>query len=746
MRRWKLGAGLLMMILVVVGSAGTAAAAPGDLDASFGSGGIVSSSAGSGADVALQPDGKIVVVGKHELCPHGSTEPCESEFLVERYEADGSLDNSFGAGGIVLTSFGGTEAAASSVIVESSGKILVGGVAGGEFALARYNSDGSLDTSFGGGDGESTASIPAADASDVRSEAGGIALLSSGGIVIGGSLLINEQPAGEPDWQSHMVLARFNSDGSLDTSFGTNGSLVGPKGHLFGLTVDGSDRIVAAGTSPDRDFVVARFNSGGSLDGSFAGTGTVKLSPSEVFGSAADDVLLQPDGKILASGYVAGIMTVYRLNEDGSLDTTFGGGDGMVTPSFGLACCNSSSAVALAQEADGRIVVVGNRMLENFEEENPFKFEWTVARLHSNGVPDKTFGTNGLVTEGFEGNRNYEEAATGVALQTDGKVVAVGTSGLPNNDLGVMRFLGGGSEVEPSYHQLSVTKAGPGNGLVRGIDLFCGFDCAADYEAGETVELIAEGEYVQEGGEWRQQPFAGWTTISGNPGTCTGTTTPCKVTLSGDVALQAQFGGSAVPEEPGGGGEVPEGGGSGGSETPPGGGGNPGGGVPGGGGSGTSPGTGSTTPSPAPAPSGPAGTTPSVSPEAGREDLAVLHGAAFVRKGRAILRLHCPPGGPACAGTVKLVVALHQVKHSRHAKRPGGTAGRTLRRTKRIVIGKSHFRVAPGRAGSVHVKLTSRGKTLVAKAGKRGLKVQAMGGGHRSRKVMLKVIASPRAR
>jgi uncharacterized delta-60 repeat protein len=555
---------VLAMAVVVPPSA---LAAPGSLDPTFGTGGIVSQPTGitNGlavtTDVAVQSDGKIVAVSQHESCPS----MCQTEFLVERFNEDGSLDNSFGSGGVVLTVFpGSSEAAASSVIEEPSGKLLVGGAAGGELALARYLSNGTLDSSFGGGDGKATVAVPTTNGSGFWSESGSMALLPNGQIVLGGNDLINENPVGESNWQSHMVMARFNGDGSLDTGFGTGGVAIGPQGNLYGLTVDGSGRILAAGWS-NTEFAVARFTSSGSLDTSFAGTGLFKRNLN-VTGSKATDVLVLPDGKILASGYGVG-MTLFRLNEDGSLDSSFGGGDGIVTPSFGSPCCIGGSAAGLVLEADGRIVFVGDRITENYEEENPFTFEWAAARLRPNGVPDRTFGADGLTTVGFEGTKNYGEGALRVALQADGKAVAVGTSGYPHSDLGVMRFLGGGSGIEPSYHRLAITNAAPSDGRVRGPDLVCGYNCAAEYEAGETVELTAEGEYIQVGSEWKQQPFTGWTTIGGNPGTCTGTTTPCQITLSGDTELVAQFASSGGGEEPGGGGS------GGGSETPSGGGG-----------------------------------------------------------------------------------------------------------------------------------------------------------------------------
>lgn len=513
-----------------------ASAAPGDLDTTFGSGGIVANSTGNPVDVAVQSDGKIVAVGKHEVCePSGGGVVCHNEFLVERFNENGTLDTSFGGGdGIVTTSFGHETQRASSIVIEPGGKLLVSGDAGGEFALARYNSDGSFDTSFGGSDGEVTADVP--NTSGFRSWSGSMALLPSGKIVLGGNVFANEPEVAEP-W--HMAVARFTTSGSLDTSFGTNGTTVGPRGNMYGLAADASGRLLAAGWS-NYEFTVARFNADGSLDTSFGNAGMVSLDLSES-GSKAADVLVQPDGKILVSGYGVG-MTLARFNENGSLDTLFGGGDGIATPTFASPCCDIGSAIALALQPDGRIVFAGQLR----PSENEFKDEWAVARLYSNGVPDKSFGAGGLVTNAFEGGA-YENYASGAALQADGKIVAVGSSGSPNYDFGMMRFLGGGTAPQPSYHQFLVTKAGSGSGRVFGPELYCGVNCAADYEAGETVEVRAEGEYVEEGSEWTQVPFTGWTTISGNPGTCTGTTTPCEVTMSGDVELQATFaGGSAI--------------------------------------------------------------------------------------------------------------------------------------------------------------------------------------------------------
>jgi uncharacterized delta-60 repeat protein len=513
------GLALLVCVLLALGAswAPVATAAPGDLDGTFGSAGIVTSGTGSPVDVAVQTDGKIVTAGSLSSCtPSGEEEVCHSEFLVERFNSDGSLDTSFGGGdGIVTTSFGKETQGASAVVIEPGGKILAGGQAEGEFALARYNSDGSLDTSFGGGDGEVTAAVP--NTSGFQTWSGSMALLPSGKIVLGGNVYANEPEVNEP-W--HMALARFTASGSLDTSFGTNGIAIGPLGNTYGLTADASGRILVAGWS-SYQFTVVRFTAEGNLDTSFANAGMRRLSLDET-GSKADDVLVQPDGKILASGYgELGNMTIVRLNEDGTLDTSFGGGDGIAAPSFSLSCCPFGAAIALALQPDGRIVFVGQWN----PEEGTLGDEWAVGRLYANGSLDKSFGGNGLVTNAFKG-RAYENFATGVALQTDGKIVAVGTSGYPDYDFGMMRFLGDGATAEPTFDQVLVTKAGSGSGRVNGPELHCGLNCGANYEAGEAIELFASEE--------SGSTFAGWS------GACSGTG-PCEVTMNSDRNVTATF-------------------------------------------------------------------------------------------------------------------------------------------------------------------------------------------------------------
>jgi uncharacterized delta-60 repeat protein len=511
--------------------ASASSAAPGGLDGTFGSGGMATSSLeGESAanDVAIQSDGKIVVVGNVGGCSgSGESYSCHSEFLVERLNDDGTPDADFGGGdGAVTTSFGHSSQGATSVVIEPSGKIVVGGgtfEAGeetGEFAVARYEVNGDLDTTFGGGDGKATIAMPGTSGGP-SSYSGSMVLQPDGKIVLDGSVYA-ELP-GDPWAVWHFALARFNADGTPDDSFGSGGSTIGPSGNEFGLTEEPGGKLLAAGRAGFSEFAVLRFNANGSLDTGFAGDGIATYNLSQV-GSQADDVLVQPDGKILASGYGNGY-AVGRFNSDGTPDTTFGGGDGVVTTHFGQPCCGLGAAIALALQGDGRIVFAGQWT----PDEDTFVDQWAVGRLSANGRPDPSFGADGLAVTDPAGNTT----PVAVAIQGDGKIVAAGASG-EQSKLTVARYLGGGAASTATFHHVLVTKGGSGKGFVGGPELSCGGNCGADYEAGETIELGAYGEYGE-------SVFDGWHTVSGAPGTCTGMTTPCEVTLSADVELEANF-------------------------------------------------------------------------------------------------------------------------------------------------------------------------------------------------------------
>ncbi len=272
----------------------------GNLDPSFDGDGIVatgiSSSPGSSNEyawaVAIQSDGKIVAAG---YANNGSND----DFALARYNTNGSLDATFGSGGKITTPILSSHDIAQAVAIQSDGKIVAAGRAyngsNDDFALARYNSDGSLDTSFDS-DGKVTTAIGV-----LSDGAYAIAIQSDGKIVVAG--YANN---GSND---DFALARYNTNGSLDATFGSGGKVTTPilssTDQAYAVASQSDGKIVVAGRAyngSNDDFALARYNSNGSLDTSFDTDG--KLST--VIGNGNDYVRamrLQSDGKIVVAGY-----------------------------------------------------------------------------------------------------------------------------------------------------------------------------------------------------------------------------------------------------------------------------------------------------------------------------------------------------------------------------------------------------------------------------------------------------------
>ncbi len=357
--------------------------AAGKLDTSFGTNGKVTTDFGYHAHIhsmALQPDGKIVVVG------HTFTRRSD-DFMMARYNANGTLDASFGTNGKVTTDFNGGFDYAFGVAVQPDGKIVVSGsvTVGGtyDFGVARYNADGSLDTSFGT-NGKVTTEFAPPQGKTQGDQSQALALQSDGKIVAAG-YSYTSKPGGEVS--SDFALARYNKNGSLDTSFGTNGKVTTHFGNgndrIYKLAVQPNGKIVAMGrsfsdTNDEVDFEVARYNPDGSLDTSFGGDGKVRTDLG--YGEYGYAGGVQPDGKILVAGYLYDAalgdapashdQLVVRYNANGSLDTSFGG-DGVVRTDIG----GEDQVYALALQPDGKILVAGNSGIGG-------NYDFAVARYH----------------------------------------------------------------------------------------------------------------------------------------------------------------------------------------------------------------------------------------------------------------------------------------------------------------------------------------------------------------------------
>jgi uncharacterized delta-60 repeat protein len=309
--------------------------------------------------IALQPDNKLIAAGT-----------ALNQFALARFNPDGSLDLNFDEDGKVTTSIG-ANAAGAGVVIQSDNKIVVAGTAGSDFALARYNSDGSLDSDFG-------------------------------------------------------------ADGIVTTTFGVIAA-------GSGLVIQPDGKLVLAGTAGD-DFAVARYNLDGSLDPGFDFDGVVTTG----FGTAADaaGAVLQPDGKIVLAGtvgesYYENCFALTRYNLDGSLDAAFGGGGKVIAGYIG----DYSYANAVTMQSDNKIIVAGFQGVY-------FGATFTLLRFNPDGSLDTTFGEEGIVHTDLAGEYDYAYAVT---MQPDNIIIAAGGAGIfcqcdfPYTDFGMARYHPDGS-------------------------------------------------------------------------------------------------------------------------------------------------------------------------------------------------------------------------------------------------------------------------------------------------------------
>ncbi|HVS36074.1 MAG TPA: Ig-like domain-containing protein, partial [Gemmataceae bacterium] len=386
--------------------------APTALDPTFGGTGSVAQGYLTSA-VAIQPDGKIVTAGMR----YNGTSPNYWDFAVSRYNPDGSLDATFGGAGTVITDLSGQSDQPHAVVIQPDGKIVVGGIGGNGphffWELARYNADGSLDASFGNGGKVITNPNP----SGYYNEIWDLALQSDGKILAAGDMDVGSD--------GEFAVARYNTNGTLDTTFGSGGiatsnPTVGYSDRAFSVVVQPTDgKIILAGGSKggnfDSHFAVSRFTPSGVLDTSFGGTGTVVT---DVPGSyeQGQDAVLQPDGKLVVVGYVspAGVyptvnnFALVRYNPNGSLDTSFGY-QGFTITDFG----GNDSAQRVALQPDGRIEVVGSGVGTTLSTSRTIVAWYTPSGVLGGSLAGPNVGVLG----------------EDVALQPDGGIVAVSQQG-----------------------------------------------------------------------------------------------------------------------------------------------------------------------------------------------------------------------------------------------------------------------------------------------------------------------------
>lgn len=365
------------------------------------------------SDVITDAEGRILVTGSEGDSLH-------DQLVLARYAVDGCPDLSFGSDGKVLTTF---ESAQSSIgqalIIDENGRIIVAGIASVNIdthvTLARYNRDGSLDTSFGG-----TGTL-LTDLATLSEAAQTVAIDRSGRIVV----------VGHAEMDSMLVpaLVRYNRDGTLDASFDGDGKLLAAVGAgtsetVSGVAIDAAGHIVVVGAviaDDARHFAVTRYNADGSLDVSFDGDGKVITDFGSTYGGFARDVLIDDRERILVVGFANTEsfnrqFALARYNSDGSLDTTFDG-DGKVVTDFEMA--DNAFGEALAIDSDGHIVVTG---IARGVSDGDFKI--ALARYNSKGSLDPSFDGDGKVVTDIPSS--IFDMASGVVIDRNGGIVVVG--------------------------------------------------------------------------------------------------------------------------------------------------------------------------------------------------------------------------------------------------------------------------------------------------------------------------------
>ena len=419
---------LALLVLSGVLWHASAAAAPGELDVSFGVGGIARVTTGNGTlpfgiqdnsvVSALQSDGKALVFENlDDALGTGSR--------LRRYGTDGSVDATFGTGGVVAVPYGPESLGPGAIIVQPDGTIVLGSTSG---KILRFLSDGTPDASFGTGGvvDPSLSVMPSVRGPDGR--------------LIGAATVNSTMDFG---------VARYNADGSADTTFGSGGLVVTDLGHVdqpSGVVVLPDNRIVVAGTSSQQgsntligDLVLVRYDTSGALDPSFGTGGIVKTDI-----SGNDDelnaVVLQPDGKIVVGGSTLGSLgqsfLLARYDTSGVLDPGFGTG-GLQTMRVNPGMFREAIR-ALALQPDGKIVAAGL-----VDATAPFESRMlSLARYDSAGALDPTFGNAGVHRLDFFGidqpavNIVEEDTVGGIALLPDRKLVLGSGFVLADNTIG----------------------------------------------------------------------------------------------------------------------------------------------------------------------------------------------------------------------------------------------------------------------------------------------------------------------
>jgi uncharacterized delta-60 repeat protein len=408
----------VLAVAVSMSLSSVAIAADGDLDPTFGTGGftltgLTAASFELPAKPVVQPDGKVLICSG--VASGGGS---GNDMFIARFNADGSPDTSFDFDGQVTVDIASRTDVCNALAVQADGKILAVGSStdasstpNSDFALARLNADGSLDPTFGAGTG--TVLVPFDLGGNNGETAGAVALQPDGKILAAGWTTVGTNTY-------DFAIVRLLPDGTRDTTFNSTGRVT------VAFDVVGGIAETAPGSY---GFALARLLPNGQLDHNFNADGraTIDFDLGVTNSDVSYQSILTRDGKIVMVGQADagsgstsnGDVAIARVLPDGSPDGTFGIG-GKVTVPFDLTLNGSDVATGVVEDAAGRLVVVG---LTVFDTTNFFGHSFAL-RLTRNGDLDASFGAFGKKTYDFEGDTNL---ATGVALQGT-EVIMAGTT------------------------------------------------------------------------------------------------------------------------------------------------------------------------------------------------------------------------------------------------------------------------------------------------------------------------------
>jgi len=411
----------------------------GKLDNSFGNKGLVTTNVGAiigiNSVVTFSFLNSLLIQANGKIIGAGSFSQNKSNFSLVRYNTDGSIDTSFGTNGAVVTDVGSvlgfqnTSSSIFSVILQSN-KILAGGFsdalnATGGSAFARYNLNGNLDTTFG-----------------------------TNGVVLNGPFLLNSnivlqstgKIVGGGVSKNSFALIRYNPNGTIDNTFGINGIVVTPftgftRSFITGIAIQ-NDNIIAGGQVIKGNttyFTLVKYNNNGSINTSFGTNGIVNmvLTPAEI---NIRNIGLQSNGKIITGGInTNNLFALTRLNVNGTLDTTFGH-NGIMLTQFSSKSADTLNSISIA--SDDKIVACGSTTATDNNK------NFATANYNVNGSLNSAFGNYkpGLSINDFKKTLNItagsSNSTTGIVQQSNGKIVATGfTDALdPNYNFAMCRY------------------------------------------------------------------------------------------------------------------------------------------------------------------------------------------------------------------------------------------------------------------------------------------------------------------